>query len=102
MPTSWAGLTMPGAERDIVAKDCPNVPSSYVDRFSVDSAVFSEDALDLLLSCSGVERIMFGTDYPFPLGEIDMGSLVRNHSGLSEQDRSAILGGNAAKFFNIA
>ena len=89
-------------ERDIVAKDCPNLPSSYVDRFSVDSAVFSEDALDLLLSCSGVERVMFGTDYPFPLGEIDMGSLVRNHRGLSEQDRSAILGGNAAKFFNIA
>jgi len=27
---------------------------------------------------------------------------VRNHSGLGEQDRSAILGGNAAKFFNIA
>ena len=89
-------------ERDIVAKDCPNLPSSYVDRFSVDSAVFSEDALDLLISCSGVERVMFGTDYPFPLGEINMGSLVRHHRGLNERDRSAILGDNAAKFFNIA
>ncbi|MBT6032100.1 MAG: amidohydrolase [Kordiimonadaceae bacterium] len=88
-------------ERDIVRKDCPNLPSSYVDRFSVDSAVFSEDALDLLIKCSGEERVMFGTDYPFPLGEIDMGSLVRNHGNLSDKQKSSILGDNAAKFFNI-
>ena len=88
-------------ERDIVGKDCPNLPSSYVNRFAVDSAVFSEDALDLLIKCSGVDRVMFGTDYPFPLGETAMGSLVRNHSGLNEQERAAILGENAAEFFNI-
>ena len=88
-------------ERDIVRKDCPNLPSSYVDRFYVDSAVFSEDALDLLVKCSGVERVMFGTDYPFPLGEIDMGALVRNHDTLDEKQKTSILGGNAASFFNL-
>ena len=88
-------------ERDIVRKDCPNLPSSYVDRFYVDSAVFSEDALDLLVKCSGVERVMFGTDYPFPLGEIDMGALVRNHDTLDENQKASILGGNAVSFFNL-
>lgn len=88
-------------ERDIVRKDCPNLPSSYVDRFYVDSAVFSNDALDLLVKCSGSERVMFGTDYPFPLGEIDMGALVRGHSKLSDKQKASILGGNAANFFNI-
>lgn len=88
-------------ERDIVRKDCPNLPSSYVDRFYVDSAVFSEDALELLVKCSGAERVMFGTDYPFPLGEIDMGALVRNHSTLNEEQKTAILGGNAARFFKF-
>lgn len=88
-------------ERDIVRKDCPNLPSSYVDRFYVDSAVFSEDALDLLVKCSGVERVMFGTDYPFPLGEIDMGALVRNHDTLEENQKASILGGNAVSFFNL-
>lgn len=88
-------------ERDIVRKDCPNLPSSYVDRFSVDSVVFSEDALDLLVKCSGVERVMFGTDYPFPLGEIDMGALVRNHSTLNENQKTSILGSNAASFFAL-
>lgn len=88
-------------ERDIVRKNCPNLPSSYVDRFYVDSAVFSEDALELLVKCSGAERVMFGTDYPFPLGEIDMGSLVRGHSKLDDKQKSSILGGNAASFFNL-
>ncbi len=88
-------------ERDIVRKDCPNLPSSYMDRFYVDSAVFSEDALDLLVKCSGAERVMFGTDYPFPLGEIDMGALVRGHNNLTDSQKSAILGDNAAGFFNI-
>ena len=89
-------------ERDIVRKDCPNLPSSYVDRFSIDSAVFSEDALDLLVKCSGADKVMFGTDYPFPLGEIDMGSLVQNHPILSQEQKSSILGSNAASFFNLA
>lgn len=88
-------------ERDIVRKDCPNLPSSYMDRFYVDSAVFSEDALDLLVKCSGTQRVMFGTDYPFPLGEIDMGALVRNHSTLNDQQKTSILGGNASAFFGI-
>ncbi|MCC3861238.1 amidohydrolase family protein [Pseudemcibacter aquimaris] len=88
-------------ERDIVRKDCPNLPSSYCDRFYVDSAVFSDDALDLLVKCSGTERVMFGTDYPFPLGEIDMGALVRNHPDLDDTQKSAILGGNAEKFFKL-
>lgn len=88
-------------ERDIVRKDCPNLPSSYVDRFYVDSAVFSDDALDLLVKCSGAERVIFGTDYPFPLGEIDMGALVKNHPDLNAQQKTSILGGNAASFFNL-
>ena len=88
-------------ERDIVRKNCPNLPSSYVNRFSVDSAVFSEDALDLLVKCSGAERVMFGTDYPFPLGEIDMGSLVRGHAKLDDKQKASILGGNAASFFGL-
>jgi len=88
-------------ERDIVRKDCPRLPSSYVDRFTVDSAVFSEDALELLIKCCGIERVMLGTDYPFPLGEVAMGSLVRQHPGLNERQRAAILGENAAEFFNI-
>lgn len=88
-------------ERDIVRKDCPKLPSSYVDRFYVDSAVFSDDALELLVKCSGSDRVMFGSDYPFPLGEIEMGALVKSHPTLSTQQKTSIMGTNAASFFNL-
>ena len=87
--------------RDIVRKDCPNPPSSYVDRFSVDSAVFDDGALKLLTDVMGPERIMMGTDYPFPLGEQSMGSGVRNNPHLDPSARAAMLGGNARRWLNL-
>lgn len=88
--------------RDIVRQDCPQPPSSYVDRFSVDSAVFDARALSLLVEVMGAERVMLGSDAPFPLGEQQVGALVRGHGGLSPREKQAILGGNAARFFGLA
>jgi len=44
---------------------------------------------------------MLGSDYPFPLGEDRIGSLVRNAAFLPEADKAAILGGNAVDFFGL-
>ena len=87
--------------RDIVRADCPNLPSSYVDRIHVDSAVFDEGALRLLVDVMGADNVMFGTDYPFPLGEQDMGALVRGTDRIEDADKRKILGDNARAFFAI-
>jgi aminocarboxymuconate-semialdehyde decarboxylase len=87
--------------RDIVSVDCPNPPSSYVDRFYVDSAVFAEGALSLLIDVMGEDRVILGSDHPFPLGEQEIGALVRNHDGLTRPVKSKILGGNAAHFLGL-
>jgi len=87
--------------RDIVRQDCPNLPSSYADRFYVDSAVFSEGSLQLLTDVMGDDRVMLGSDSPFPLGEQRVGTLVREHQQLSSSSKSKILGGNAVSFFNL-
>ena len=73
--------------RDIVREDCPRLPSSYVDRFYVDAAVFSGDALTFLVKTMGEERVMLGSDFPFPLGEQQVGSLIRSHVGLPARQR---------------
>jgi len=86
--------------RDIVREDCPHLPSSYVKRFWCDSAVFDERALKFLVDVMGDDRVMLGTDYPYPLGELPMGSLVRGAGCLSCQQKSRILGENAGRFFN--
>ncbi|HEY0444986.1 MAG TPA: amidohydrolase family protein [Allosphingosinicella sp.] len=87
-------------ERDIVREDCPHPPSHYLDRFFVDAAVFSEEALDLLVRVMGEDKILLGTDYPFPLGEKKFGELVRN-SPLDGGSKRKILGRNAVNFFGL-
>ena len=77
-------------------------PSHYLNRFSVDTVVFAEPALRLLVDTVGAERVMLGSDYPYPLGERPVGHLVRRASFLSEPARAQLLGGNAARFLGRA
>ncbi|WP_432261795.1 amidohydrolase family protein [Cupriavidus sp. TMH.W2] len=86
--------------RDIVREDCPNPPSSYVDRFYVDSAVFDPRALKLLVDTMGEARVMLGSDYPYPLGEQQVGELIRR-TELTAPARRRLLGGNACEFFAL-
>ena len=88
--------------RDLVRADCPNPPSTYVDRFSVDSAVFSDDVLRLLVAVMGIERVMLGSDAPFPLGEEQPGRLVETSTHLSADEKAAVVGGNAVWFFGLS
>jgi aminocarboxymuconate-semialdehyde decarboxylase len=87
--------------RDIVRADCPRLPSSYLDRFHVDAAVFSGDALAFLIKTMGEDHVMLGSDYPFPLGEQRVGSLIRSHEGLPAATREKLLHGNARSFFGL-
>ncbi|UUZ69703.1 amidohydrolase [Polaromonas sp. P2-4] len=87
--------------RDIVRQDCPNLPSSYARRFHVDSAVFDPRALRLLTEVMGPDRVMLGSDYPFPLGEQRIGNLIQHADFLSKDDRHRLLRGNAEAFFAL-
>lgn len=77
-------------------------PSHYVDRFSVDSVVFNESALRVLVDTLGASQVMVGSDYPYPLGERPVGAVVRAAAFLEEDQRSAILAGNAQRFLRLA
>jgi aminocarboxymuconate-semialdehyde decarboxylase len=89
-------------QRDIIRQDCPHLPSSYAGRFHVDSAVFDLGALRLLTEVMGSDRVMLGSDSPFPLGEQRIGGLVRESPFLSDADRRKMLRGNAEAFFGLA
>lgn len=88
--------------RDIIRQDCPRLPSSYARRFHVDSAVFDHGALRLLTDVMGVERVMLGSDAPFPLGEERIGALVREAPFVNSSERARMLRGNAEAFFGLA
>ena len=83
--------------QDVVRGRSEHPPSHYVGRFSVDTVVFDEQPLSLLVDTLGVANVMMGSDYPYPLGERPAGDVVRR-SHLSPEDKAALLGGNAQRF----
>lgn len=83
---------------DVVRGRSAHPPSHYVDRFYVDSVVFDPVALRLLVTVMGDERVLLGSDYPYPLGERPAGEVIRKADFLSSEQRSALLGGNALRF----
>ena len=80
--------------------ECQHPPSYYVDGFYTDSAVFDQRALQFLVETMGADQVMLGSDYPFPLGEERVGSLIRK-SNLPQHAKEKLLGGNAMRFLNL-
>jgi aminocarboxymuconate-semialdehyde decarboxylase len=77
-------------------------PSHYLGRFYVDSVVFDERALRLLVDTIGSERVMVGSDYPYPLGERPVGEVVVKSEFLDPATRDLILRGNAERFLGLS
>lgn len=87
--------------RDIVRENCPALPSSYTDRFYVDSLVFNDDGLRFLADVVGSDRVMLGSDAPFPLGEQSIGAGINNNPKLNEAEKQRMLSENAVGFFDL-
>jgi len=95
----WVGrLDNAWRERNDVLGTSQHEPSHYLGRFYVDSVVFDERALRLLVDTVGVERVLVGSDYPYPLGERPAGAVVRRSTFLDAAERGKILHGNAETF----
>ncbi len=69
-------------------------PSRYLNRFWYDCLTHSEDALRMLIDQVGIERIVFGTDWPFDMALDEPVSWVRDMTKLTNAEKDAILGGN--------
>jgi aminocarboxymuconate-semialdehyde decarboxylase len=54
-----------------------------------------------LVAQAGISQIVLGTDYPFPWTTTAVDHVLGT-PGLSDADRVAILGGNAARLLGIA
>lgn len=85
-------------ERNDLIGTSAQPPSSYIGRFSVDTVVFDPAALRTLVDVLGVERVMVGSDYPYPLGERPVGNVVHRAQFLTDSERRCILTDNARRF----
>jgi aminocarboxymuconate-semialdehyde decarboxylase len=86
---------------DLCAVDNPRNPREYIGRFYLDTLVHEPAALRYLLDVFGEEHLMMGSDYPFPLGELEPGQLIKSLPGLAESTRHRLLGGSARQWLGI-
>jgi aminocarboxymuconate-semialdehyde decarboxylase len=61
---------------DLVAVDNPVPPRAYLGRFWVDSATHDPALLRYVLDTAGEDKVCLGTDYPFPLGDLEFGRFI--------------------------
>jgi aminocarboxymuconate-semialdehyde decarboxylase len=76
-------------------------PSQYLRRLYYDSLVFTPEGLRHLAAEVGASQIVIGTDYPFPWTKTAVDQILDAPS-LSDADRAAILGENAARLLGIS
>jgi len=85
-------------------RDCKPVkkhPSEYLKQLYFDSIVFNGEGLRHMVAAAGAGQILLGTDYPTPMATPRPIDHVLDAPGLSDAERVAILGGNAAKLLRI-
>ena len=63
---------------DLCAVDNEKHPRDYIGKFYIDSLVHDPKMLEYIVDVMGADKIALGTDYPFPLGELQPGQLINS------------------------
>jgi aminocarboxymuconate-semialdehyde decarboxylase len=61
---------------DLVAIDTRRNPGEYLGHFWVDSITHDPKLLNYVLDLQGSKRVTLGSDYPFPLGDLEIGTYI--------------------------
>ena len=85
---------------DLCAVDNDVDPREYLDKIYLDSIVHEPLMLEYLVKLMGADRIALGTDYPFPLGELEPGKLIEE-SDFDDATKARMLHGTALEWLNL-
>lgn len=85
---------------DLCAVDNPHSPRKYLGRMFFDSLVHEGAKLDYLIKLVGADQIALGSDYPFPLGELQPGKLI-DSMGYEDEIKEMLLSGAALNWLNL-
>lgn len=81
-------------------------PDQYADaadgfrRLYFDTVLFDPRALRFLCDLAGTDKVVLGSDHPFPIGDDNPTRIVRE-TPLGDAERSAILGETACRLFHL-
>jgi predicted TIM-barrel fold metal-dependent hydrolase len=75
-------------------------PTEYLNQLYFDALVFTPEALRHLVAQVGASQVMLGSDHPYIWEQHPVDHVFATTS-LTDEQKSAILGGNAAKLFSL-
>lgn len=85
---------------DLCAVDNPVHPKEYLGRFWIDALMHDPAMLRHVVDLLGADRVALGTDYPFPLGELEPGKLIRSMPW-DDATKAMCLGGAALQWLAL-
>jgi aminocarboxymuconate-semialdehyde decarboxylase len=88
------------ARPDVTAVRLTAAPSSFLRRFYYDTIVHSPEALQFLVDRVGSDRVLLGSDYPFPMGDPKPVETV-THADLPGESVDAIVRRNALEAMGL-
>lgn len=85
---------------DLVAVDNKVNPREYLKRIYLDTLVHDPMMMDYLLELMGPNQLALGTDYPFPLGELQPGKLIESMH-YDDKTKERLLNGTALEWLSM-
>ena len=79
----------------LMHKDSTADPVESFGHLYFDSVLFDASTVEFLVAKTGAGRVLLGSDYPFPIGDLSPRAVVET-AELKPEQRSLILGGTAA------
>lgn len=76
-------------------------PRSYIGKFWVDGITHDADAFRFLVNLMGADKVAYGTDYPFPLGDLEHGRFIENMNDLDDNIKEFIFSKSVCDFLGI-
>jgi aminocarboxymuconate-semialdehyde decarboxylase len=82
---------------NLTARNISTPPSEMARRLYYDTVLHDPRPLAFLVEQVGADRVLMGTDYPFPMGDPKPVDTVASIPDVAEGQRQLILGGNVAR-----
>lgn len=86
---------------DLVNLNDVKDPRQYMGRFWVDGITHDSKALKYIIDTFGIDKIAYGTDYPFPLGDLQHGKFIEQDSSIDLVSKEKIFKSNILEFLGI-
>ncbi|MEE9241299.1 MAG: amidohydrolase family protein [bacterium] len=76
-------------------------PERYYKKFYYDTIIHNADAFEFAVKSLGVNRILYGTDYPFDMGYLKKAEKIPGLSRFSKKDQKKMLFDNVKKLYKL-